>query len=89
MKSATNAAPKQPPVKVYVTNACPWCRKLEAYLDRYRVKYTKVNVETDPAAAHEMTSKSGQRGVPQSDIGGTMVVGFDLARISGLLQLPD
>lgn len=88
VKAATNAGSKQPPVKVYVTNGCPWCRKLENYLDRYRVTYTKVNVETDPASAHEMTKKSGQRGVPQSDIGGTMVVGFDVARISKLLQLP-
>jgi len=78
-----------PSVKLYVTNGCPWCRKLETYLDRYQVKYTKVYVNTDLTAAHEMTSKSGERGVPQSDIGGTMVVGFDLVRISKLLRLPE
>jgi glutaredoxin-like YruB-family protein len=88
LKAATNVASKQPTVKVYVTNSCPWCRKLETYLDRNRIKYTKVNVETDPTAAFEMSNKSGQLGVPQSDIGGTMVIGFDLARISKLLQLP-
>lgn len=87
-KLAATTASKQPPVKVYVTNSCPWCRKLESYLDKRGVKYTKVNLETNPSAARDMTNKSGQRGVPQSDIGGTMVIGFDLARINQLLGLP-
>jgi len=77
----------QPSVKLYVTNSCPWCRKLESYLDRRRVRYTKVNVSTDVAAAHAMVRKSGQQGVPQAEIEGTMVVGFDKARIDRLLGL--
>lgn len=77
----------QPSVKLYVTNTCPWCRKLESYLDRRGVRYSKVNVSTDLAAAHAMVRKSGQQGVPQAEIDGTMVVGFDKARIDNLLGL--
>lgn len=83
----TEDATKRVPVKVYVTNTCPWCRRLESYLDQHQVRYTKVNVQNDPAAAHEMQRKSGQLGVPQADIGGQMVVGFDKARIDKLLNL--
>lgn len=79
----------QTSVKLYVTNSCPWCRKLESYLDRRGVRYTKVNVSTDVAAAHAMVRKSGQRGVPQAEIDGTMVVGFDKARIDRLLGLSE
>lgn len=82
------AKPAQPSVKVYVTNSCPWCRRLESYLDQRGVRYTKVNVQNDPAAARAMVQKSGQQGVPQAEIGGTMVVGFDKARIDQLLRLP-
>lgn len=77
----------QASVKLYVTNTCPWCRKLESYLDRRGVRYTKLNVSTDVVAAHAMVRKSGQQGVPQAEIDGIMVVGFDKARIDQLLGL--
>lgn len=75
-------------VKLYVTNTCPWCRRLESYLDRRGVNYTKLNVSTDVNAARAMVRKSGHQGVPQAEIDGTMVVGFDKARIDQLLRLP-
>ncbi len=78
---------KRPSVKIYVTNTCPWCRRLESYLDQHQVHYTKINVQNDPAAAQEMQRKSGQLGVPQADVGGRMIVGFDKAKIDRLLNL--
>lgn len=84
---ATDSVPKSPPVKLYVTNSCPWCRRLESYLDQHQVRYTKVNVENDPSAAQAMQRKSGQLGVPQAEIGGQMVVGFDKAKIDRLLSI--
>jgi glutaredoxin-like YruB-family protein len=74
-------------VKLYVTNSCPWCRKLESYLDRHGVQYSKFDVSTDVAAARAMMRRSGQQGVPQAEIDGTMVVGFDKSRIDQLLGL--
>ncbi len=81
------AAPKQPSVTVYVTNTCPWCRRLESYLDSHGIRYRAVNVERDAEAGREMTRRSGQMGVPQADIGGRWVVGFDKQRIDKLLGL--
>ena len=34
-----------------------------------------------------MVRKSGQQGVPQTDIGGTIIVGFDKVRINELLEI--
>lgn len=85
---SSRMASRQPSVKIYVTNSCPWCRRLEAYLDQRGVRYSKVNVDNDRAAAQTMVQKSGQMGVPQAEIGGQMVVGFDKVRIDRLLNLP-
>jgi glutaredoxin len=34
-----------------------------------------------------MVRKSGQQGVPQTEINGQMIVGFDKARINQLLEI--
>jgi glutaredoxin len=46
-----------------------------------------VDVAADPARAEEMVKKSGQQGVPQTDINGQVVVGFDKNRINQLLEI--
>ncbi len=64
-------------VKVYTTQTCPYCSMAKRYLDDKGIKYTEVDVSRDHMAAQEMISKSGQMGVPQIEINGEMVVGFD------------
>jgi len=44
-------------------------------------------VASDPSAAEEMTRRSGQRGVPQTDIDGEMIVGFDKTTLNRLLNI--
>jgi glutaredoxin-like YruB-family protein len=77
--------PKQ--VTVYTTPTCSWCTTLKAYLDSHHVPYREVNVASDTAAAEAMVRKSGQQGVPQTEINGQMIVGFDRARINQLLEI--
>lgn len=72
---------------VYSTPTCPYCNQLKAFLDKKGVSYEKKDVAADTAARDEMVQKSGQLGVPVSDIDGTIVVGFDQAKISELLGL--
>ncbi len=64
-------------VKVYSTQTCPYCTMAKRYLDSKGLKYAEIDVSRDHAAAQEMISKSGQMGVPQIEINGEMVVGFD------------
>ncbi|MEM3372674.1 MAG: glutaredoxin domain-containing protein [Candidatus Anstonellales archaeon] len=62
---------------IYTTPTCPYCAMAKRYLDSKGVKYTEVNVAADIRAAQEMIMKSGEMGVPQIEINGKMIIGFD------------
>jgi len=64
-------------VKVYSTKTCPWCHKVKEYLKEKNVKFDDIDVGADQKAANEMVEKSGQMGVPVTDIDGKIIVGFD------------
>ena len=74
-------------VIVYTTPSCSWCTTLKTYLAQQQVSYREINVATDTSAAEAMVKKSGQQGVPQTEINGQMIVGFDKARINQLLEI--
>jgi glutaredoxin-like YruB-family protein len=74
-------------VTVYSTDTCPWCTRVKAYLRDNKVSFSEINVQRDESAARRMVAKSGQHGVPQVEIDGTMIVGFDRGRIDSLLEL--
>ena len=78
---------KSKQVTVYTTPTCSWCTTLKTYLDQNHVRYREVNVATDTSAAEAMFRKSGQQGVPQTEINGQMIVGFDKTRINQLLEI--
>ncbi|MEZ4222370.1 MAG: thioredoxin family protein [Polyangiaceae bacterium] len=92
---SSSAAPTKVPgadkrehrVRVYVTDSCPWCTRVKSYLRQHHVSFSEVNVQHDESAAREMVRRSGQQGVPQVDIDGRMIVGFDKPRIDSLLGL--
>lgn len=74
-------------VTVYSTPTCSWCNTLKAYFKQQHVVFTDIDVSRDTKAAQEMVRRSGQQGVPQTEIDGTMVVGFDRVKINKLLGL--
>ena len=74
-------------VTVYTTPTCTWCNTLKTYLNENKVQYREINVAADTAAAEAMVGKSGQQGVPQTEINGQMIVGFDKGRINQLLEI--
>ena len=74
-------------VTVYTTPSCTWCNTLKTYLRKNGVAFREVDVSRDQSAAEAMVRRSGQQGVPQTDIEGTMIVGFDQARINKLLGI--
>ena len=74
-------------VTVYSTPTCSWCNTLKTYLRDNRIAFRDIDVSADQKAAAEMVRRSGQQGVPQTDINGTMIVGFDRARIDRLLDI--
>jgi glutaredoxin-like YruB-family protein len=78
---------RQKRVTVYTTPTCSWCNTLKRYFKETGIQYREVNVAADQKAAEEMVRRSGQQGVPQTDIEGQVVVGFDKARINTLLGI--
>ena len=85
-KAADNDKP-QKRVTVYSTPTCSWCTTLKTHLKKNGVRFTDIDVSKDQKAAEAMTKRSGQQGVPQTDIGGEMIVGFDKNRINSLLGI--
>lgn len=77
----------QPRVTVYSTPTCTWCNTLKSYLKKNHVRFTDIDVSRDQSAAQEMVRRSGQQGVPQTDINGQIIVGFDKTRINNLLGI--
>lgn len=74
-------------VTVYSTPVCPWCNTLKSWLRRHHVPFTDVDVSRDEHAAEELVRRTGQQGVPQTDIEGQFVVGFNEARLKQLLEI--
>jgi len=77
---------KKMKVKVYSTQTCPYCDMAKQYLQSKGVEFVEVDVSRDHAAATEMVQKSGQRGVPQIEIGEKMIVGFNRPAIDAALE---
>jgi glutaredoxin-like YruB-family protein len=86
-KTGEDDGPTQPSVTVYSTPSCSWCNRLKQHLRRNRIRFTDIDVSRDQSAAQELMSRTGQTGVPQTNIAGEWIVGFDQARIDRLLNI--
>ncbi len=75
-------------VIVYSTNWCAYCKMAKQYLAGKEVAVDEKNIEEDPEAHKELMDKIGGnfRGVPVIDIAGTIVLGFDRAKIDAALK---
>ena len=74
-------------VTIYSTPDCPWCKKTKGFLKENKVSFTDVDVSKDQKAGQEMVKKSGQMGVPVTDIDGTIIVGFDEEKLKKALGI--
>ncbi|MBN1157941.1 MAG: hypothetical protein JXA61_01055 [Bacteroidales bacterium] len=77
----------QKSVKVYSTPSCSWCNTLKAYLRKQGIAFTEIDISRDDQAARELVRRSGQSGVPQTEIEGQIIVGFDRAKINNALGI--
>lgn len=77
-------------VVLYSTSWCPACRQARAWLKEKKIPFVEKDIEKDKRAAAELMSKAKKAGVspsgvPVIDVNGTLVLGFDAARIGALL----
>jgi len=74
-------------VKIYTTPTCPYCAIAKKFLNEHNIAYTEINIATDTKAAQEIIEKTGQMGVPVLEIGGKLIVGFDVDEIKDALGI--
>lgn len=79
-------------IKLYSTTTCPYCMMEKAWLDSEKVKHEVVYVDMDRAQAIEMVKKTGQMGVPVTQVKyengkEDYIVGFDKPRLSQILKV--
>ncbi|MBE1555251.1 glutaredoxin family protein [Sporosarcina limicola] len=71
---------------VYTSSTCPYCTMMINYLKEQNIPYKEVNVQKDQAAGQKLVEKTGQMGVPQTEINGKWVIGFDMDGIQEALK---
>jgi glutaredoxin-like YruB-family protein len=76
-------------VTVYSTPTCSWCNTLKTYFKLKNIAFTDIDVSRDQKAADALVKRSGQMGVPQTEINGEIIVGFNKPRINQLLGIKD
>jgi glutaredoxin 3 len=64
-------------ITVYTTNTCPYCTMVKNFLDQQGLEYKEINVQNDQKEAQKLVATTGQMGVPQVNVNGKWVIGFD------------
>lgn len=64
-------------VTLYTTPSCSYCKMEKAWLLERGVPFVEHNIASDLAKAEELARKTGQMGVPVTEIDGRLVLGFD------------
>jgi glutaredoxin 3 len=73
-------------VIVYTTNSCPYCVMVKNFLNQQRIPFEEINVEAKRELMLELVNKTGQMGVPQIEIDGQWIVGFNPNAIMNALN---
>lgn len=74
-------------VKIYTTKTCHWCVKTKEFLKANNTNYEEFNVGEDEKSRNEMFEKSGQFGVPVTDINGAIIIGYDKEALKKALRI--
>lgn len=74
-------------VQIYSTPTCHYCHMAKDFFAEKKIIYDDFDVAVDLEKRKEMIEKSGQMGVPVILIADELIVGFDKAKISGLLEI--
>jgi glutaredoxin 3 len=66
-----------PPVTVYTTDYCQYCRSAKALLEKRGVEYEEINLARDPDGRNRLQEITGMVTFPQIVIAGRSIGGFD------------
>ncbi|MEY2412727.1 MAG: mycoredoxin, partial [Acidobacteriaceae bacterium] len=58
---------------VYSAPWCSDCREAKRFLQRHKLSFTEIDIESTPGAADEVVKRTGKRAIPQFVIDGEWV----------------
>lgn len=61
---------------IYSTATCHYCKEVKNYFNKKDISFEVMDVGADKVARKEMVEKSGQMGVPVTEIDGEIIVGY-------------
>jgi len=85
----TVQSPPKIKIRVFSTSACPYCYTLKEFLKEHNFNFEEIDVASNEPALQEMIEKSGQMGVPVTEINNEIVIGFDKEKICELLNIKE
>ena len=74
-------------VTIYSTPTCIYCKLEKEFLTEHKISFKVIDVSEDSQAAQQIIMKSGQSGVPVTEIDGKIIVGFDKPALKKMLKL--
>lgn len=83
---ATANTRPQKKVEVYLTDWCPYCRKLEKVLKANGIEYIAYNVDLDFKAKRRLKMLSGNTGIPFTVVDGRKVYGYAPEKIIAIVN---
>lgn len=73
-------------VTIYTSAFCPVCNMLKDFLKENNITYEEINVELHPIKMVQLIAKTGKLTVPQTNINGKWISGFDPVKLLEALQ---
>ncbi len=72
-------------VDIYVTSWCPYCQKLESWLNSQGIPYSRHDIEADPQARSTYDQMGGE-GIPITRVGAKIIRGLNTSAIQAELN---
>lgn len=83
----SDAAQDSATITIYSTPWCAFCKTEKQWLDSMGIPYVSKDIEEDEGAKDELLAKLDGvfKGVPTTDIGGEIIVGFDRPKLQAAI----
>lgn len=75
-----------PKVTVYTSNLCPVCTMVRNFLNDMNIEFQEVSIDLHPVKMMKLVRETKRISVPQTNINGEWVFGFDPVRMLELMN---
>lgn len=74
-------------ITVYTTRLCPVCHMVKDFFNDSDIPFKEVNVDIHPIAMIKLIGKTKRLTVPQTNINGEWISGFDPVRMLSVISV--